>query len=119
MVQLENVKVESLVEANRNFKLLVNELLEQPDIFLSQQERWTMLLRLRDRLKDSNTTNEHVSKFNQFIVDNVDLFASLPSHKERPPFYWWNHLDKVKDGEMNVFLNKAFIEFNGVGYSVE
>jgi hypothetical protein len=119
MMNVEGITFDSLIEANRNFKDLVDELLLNPEEFSKDEKRWKMLLRLRDRLKDSNTTNNHVAKFNQFCAENAHIFGNLPSYKERPHFYWWNHLDLVKNGQMKVEINKAEVNYNGVGYCIE
>ncbi|MGM0607720.1 MAG: hypothetical protein ACQESP_04780 [Candidatus Muiribacteriota bacterium] len=111
--------VPNLIESNKIFKEKVDELIQNPSYFIENEIEWKKLLRLRDRLKDSNTTNHHVAKFNHFCTKNVDLLYHLPSFKERPHFYWWNHLDLVKKGDMNIRLEKAEVNYNGVGYSIE
>ncbi|MFW5782463.1 MAG: hypothetical protein ACOCWO_04150, partial [Candidatus Muiribacteriaceae bacterium] len=110
---------ENLVEANRYFKKMVDELVKDPENFINSEDNWKLLLRLRDRLKDSNTTNAHVGRFNRFCLDNCDMLAGLPSFKERPCFYWWNHLDLINNGEMAVNIERAEVNFEGVGYSIE
>ncbi|MCK9224432.1 MAG: hypothetical protein M0R46_00375 [Candidatus Muirbacterium halophilum] len=119
MMNVEEVTFDSLIEANKNFKGMVDDLLLNPEEFLKDGKRWKLLLRLRDRLKDSNTTNAHVTKFNTFCAQNACDFGDLPSYKERPHFYWWNHLELVKNGQMKVEVNKAEVNYNGIGYSIE
>ncbi|MFA5479837.1 MAG: hypothetical protein WC002_05345 [Candidatus Muiribacteriota bacterium] len=113
------VFVDSLVEANKNFKEMVDTLCQRPEEIITCDEKWKLLLRLRDRLKDSNTSNSHIAKFNEFCVNNIHNLADLPSFKHRPYFYWWNHLDLVRKGDMEVHISKADVRYNGVGYSIE